>query len=80
VGGLFGSDALGFESARVSVSWGMRETLKLLLLGRRPVPLFIAVRLHLVSSYSTYAFSLSPIGAFSRPSVCLTCRNYSHGV
>lgn len=32
----------------------MRETLKLFLLGHRPIPLFIAVRLHLLSSYTIH--------------------------
>ena len=49
--GLFGSAALGFKSVRVSLR--MQETLKLFLLGRRPVPLFIAVRSHLVSLCTT---------------------------
>lgn len=35
----------------------MRETLKLVLLGRRPVLMSIAVRLHLHSSYTFYSFS-----------------------
>src|SRR5258706_12439497 len=51
----------------------MHETLKLFLLGRRPISLFIAVRLHLLSSYTIHnlpILTLTNRGFFSV--ICLS--------